>query len=224
MTAPPDRRPARRTHAERSDATRAQLIAATIDVVRAQSFAGASMFEIAKAAGVTPGALQHHFGSKAGLMMRVLEHILDDTSGGVAWPPASLGAPERARAFVRALWKDVYEPPRFLVAWRIYFGSAEDDTIRAGVAAHRNRLARALRARFVAVFPELAGAPDLDAFTDLVFSCLRGLAVARLFDPMPRACARQLAALADLIAERCARSLAVPAAAVPAASRRRTSR
>ena len=68
--------PRRRSHAERSASTRAQLLGAAADLVHGGGMQAASMFEVAKAAGVTPGALQHHFGSKAELMMQVIEHIL----------------------------------------------------------------------------------------------------------------------------------------------------
>ena len=62
-------------HAERSEATRAQLIQAAIQVVRDKGYQGASVFEVAKAAGLTPGAFQHHFGTKAVLMMRVVDEL-----------------------------------------------------------------------------------------------------------------------------------------------------
>jgi len=70
-----------RCQAERSRSTREHLIATTIDVVRERSYQGATVFEVAKAAGVTPGALQHHFGSKAVLMMRVVDEMLRNSAG-----------------------------------------------------------------------------------------------------------------------------------------------
>lgn len=144
------------------------------------------MFEVAKAAGVTPGALQHHFGSKAVLMMRVIHEILRASGAeGVRWPAPQVPLPERARRLVKALWERVYEPPRFLAAWSVYFGANTDEQVREFIASQRAGLAATLRERFAATFPELGGGADTDALADLVLSALRGIGVARLFEPAP---------------------------------------
>lgn len=198
----------RLSHAERSAATRAQILDAGIKVMRANSFRAASMFEVAKAAGVTPGALQHHFGSKAELMMHLLERAIgsvpDGNTGGV-WPKPADSLSRRASGFVQALWTNAYEPPRFLVAWGIYFGSVGDGDVLKRVVPMRARVRATLRLRFVQTFPELADAPGLDAFIELVLSSLRGMGVVRLFGPSPKSCAAQLAELAAVIEWRCGR-------------------
>lgn len=204
MTPAPRARATARTHAERSQATREHLVATAIDVVRERSVQGATVFEVAKAAGVTPGALQHHFGSKAVLMRRVIDEILRASDAtGVAWPDPGRPLAERAEQIVRGLWQRVYEPPRFLAAWSLYFGCSSDTELCAYMAGQRAETAAELRARFAASFPELAGAADADAFVDLVLSSLRGIGVARVFDPEAANCAPQLRALADLIVLRC---------------------
>lgn len=209
----------RRSHAERSRATRAHLIATTIDVLRSRSYHGATVFEVAKAAGLTHGALQHHFGSKAALMMAVTAEILRSSdAAGVRWPSPQLPLAERAERYVHAFWGRVYEPPRFLAAWSVYFGSAAEPEVRQAVATQRAELTQAMRARFAEVFPELAAAADIDALVDLVLSALRGMAIARLFGPATRETAAQLRLLAGLIAAQ-----APPAPARRAAARSPTS-
>lgn len=222
MTEAPTVRRKPRSQAERSRSTREHLIATAIDVVRERSYQGATVFEVAKAAGVTPGALQHHFGSKAVLMMRVVDEILRcglDT--GVQWPEAGTPLDERAGRFVRALWEAVYEPPRFLAAWNVYFGAVSDAELRDYIASRRADVATSMHVRFRAVFPELAADPGADALTDLVFSSLRGLGVGRLFGPADAQCAAQLDALAQLIALRC-RSAAPAAPTAPTSVRRKS--
>lgn len=194
------------SHAQRSAATRAQILDAGIKVMRANSFRAASMFEVAKAAGVTPGALQHHFGSKAELMMHLLERAIGsipDRDGRSAWPKPTDSLSRRASGFVQALWAYSYEPPRFLVAWGIYFGSVGDPAALKRVVAMRARLRVTLHNHFIRTFPELAGTPRLEAFVDLVLSSLRGMGVVRLFGPAPQSCAAQLAELAAVIEWRC---------------------
>jgi AcrR family transcriptional regulator len=205
---PARRATARRSHAQRSEATQRHLIDSAINVVRSRSYHGATVFEVAKAAGVTPGALQHHFGSKAVLMMRVIHEILRASDAdGVPWPSPDLPAEERARRLVKALWQRVYEPPRFLAAWSVYFGANTDAQVRDYIAEQRAGVAATLRERFAATFPELGGGAGAAALADLVLSALRGIGIARLLDDGSAQAAAhiaaQLRALADLIALRC---------------------
>ena len=63
----------RRTHAERSAATRAKIIAAVVDVIARDGFQRLTAQQVAKRSGVTWGAVQHHFGGKDQLLLAVLE-------------------------------------------------------------------------------------------------------------------------------------------------------
>src|SRR5690242_17895294 len=63
----------RRSHAERTAETRAKVVAAVVDTIAEKGFQGATAQAISQAAGVTWGAVQHHFGGKDGLLLAVLE-------------------------------------------------------------------------------------------------------------------------------------------------------
>jgi AcrR family transcriptional regulator len=64
-----------RTQVERSESTRAALIAAARPLFAERGFAGVGAEEIVRAAGLTRGALYHHFGGKRGLFEAVYEQI-----------------------------------------------------------------------------------------------------------------------------------------------------
>lgn len=69
----------RRTQAERSETTTQQLVAAARDLFAQKGFAGTSIEDIVQAAGVTRGAMYHHFESKEELFEEVFnreEHAL----------------------------------------------------------------------------------------------------------------------------------------------------
>jgi AcrR family transcriptional regulator len=65
----------RRTQAERSEATQSALIATGRQLFADRGYAGVGTEEIVSAAGVTRGALYHHFDGKAGLFQAVFEQI-----------------------------------------------------------------------------------------------------------------------------------------------------
>ena len=69
MTAP------RRTQASRSAATRAALLEAGRRLFAERGYAGAARDDIVARAGVTRGALQHHFGRKQDLFLAVVEEL-----------------------------------------------------------------------------------------------------------------------------------------------------
>lgn len=208
--------PARRSHAERSAATQAQVLEAAARVVLTKSFQAATMFEVAKEAGVTPGALQHHFGSKAELMLKLLERQLHaEGDEALAWPDAALPLPQRVQALLHALWHGLYEQPRFLVAWGVYFGSVGDEALRERIAELRARLQVTLHQRFLACLPELGQSTDAPAFIDMVLSCLRGMAVVRLFETQAESSAAQRQALALVMEQHCAAAARPGATASP---------
>ena len=65
----------KRTQAERTEATRAALIDAARPLFAERGYAGVGTEEIARAAGVTRGALYHHFDGKRELFEAVYEQI-----------------------------------------------------------------------------------------------------------------------------------------------------
>lgn len=101
----PMRPRARRSHAERTAETRAKIIAGVVDSIAAIGFQRTTAQEITRRAGVTWGAVQHHFGGKHGLLVAVLEESFDrfaERLDDVSLDRADLAA--RAALFVDQGW------------------------------------------------------------------------------------------------------------------------
>lgn len=80
-----------RTHAERSAATRAALVKAARELFSTQGYAGTPREEIVARAGVTRGALQHHFRDKVGLFLAVYEQVEQEVVDAVATAAVQAG-------------------------------------------------------------------------------------------------------------------------------------
>jgi AcrR family transcriptional regulator len=63
------------TKAQRREATMTRLIEVACEVFTREGYANAATEEIVRLAGVTRGALYHHFGNKEGLFQAVLGHV-----------------------------------------------------------------------------------------------------------------------------------------------------
>ena len=83
-TKTPVSKAARRTQEERSESTRAALIAAARRLFAARGYADVGTEEIVRAAGVTRGALYHHFAAKPQLFEAVYEQVESELTEKIA--------------------------------------------------------------------------------------------------------------------------------------------
>jgi AcrR family transcriptional regulator len=80
-----------RTQAERSETTRGALVAAARDLFGRSGYAAVGTEEIVRAAGVTRGALYHHFEGKEGLLAAVYEQIEADLAQRIVARAGAVG-------------------------------------------------------------------------------------------------------------------------------------
>ena len=94
----------RRSHAERTAETRAKLIEAVVDSIAEVGVQRATAQVIVARAGITWGAVQHHFGGKDGLLLAVLEDSFARFAGRLHDVSLDVPLEERVAHFVDRAW------------------------------------------------------------------------------------------------------------------------
>jgi AcrR family transcriptional regulator len=100
----------RRSQAERTAETRARILAAVVESIAEVGFQRTTATEIAQRAGVTWGAVQHHFGGKDGMLAAVIEESFNRFARRLE--DVALDAPpaERVSLFVERAWEHFGSP------------------------------------------------------------------------------------------------------------------
>ena len=116
-----------RSHAERSAETRAAILKAVRESVVEVGFTRTTAAEIARRAGVTWGAVQHHFGGKDGMLTAVLEDSFNRFVERVESVPRRGPLEKRVSHFVDRAW-DHYSSADYRTANEIllHFHARED--------------------------------------------------------------------------------------------------
>jgi AcrR family transcriptional regulator len=175
---------ARRSQEQRSAETRERLIVAAIECIERVGYLEASTTLIAQHANVSRGALQHHFATKADLIVAVIDRVSEELN--LRFDVESLrAAPLEARvaAIVDRYW-DVFTGASFRAVLGISMAIA-------GEPALAQRLADCLdaaRESYGVVWHDLfrdAGRSDgeLSALRRAVMSAARGFGVLKILQP-----------------------------------------
>lgn len=122
----------RRTQADRSAATRARIINATLSILQTEGYAATTIQRIARAAGVSLGALQHHYPTKSQIMATVLRHYAVKRARIYRQALRLKVDPvTRIDAMMDAMWRMVTEGPDFIATVEIELARRSDPELRA---------------------------------------------------------------------------------------------
>lgn len=185
-TASPSRR---RTQAQRREATRVAVLDATIDSLAEDGYAQTTMRGVAERAGVTPGALQHHFETKVELLGQARQH-LGRTIGRelMADLPTRVASIRLRNEVMLDRWWTVCCGSGFHALVELWVASRSDDDLRRRLAQAEVENAHLYVEGARLVFPELAEHPRFGELMTTGLATLRGLALLRFVN---RAAAEQ---------------------------------
>jgi AcrR family transcriptional regulator len=153
----------------------ARIRNAALELFAARGTAATSIRDVASAAGVSPGLVQHHFGTKAGLRKAVDQFVLDDARQTITDLPKPID--ERASEFASRMGAVVRDRPAAV----LYLARAAGDGDEVALETFK-----ALVEFGVPQFREMEKAGQLQPDLDLEWSVLQMLLfnlASMLFEP-----------------------------------------
>lgn len=163
----------------RAARTRERILDAAVGVLVDDGYAAATTSRIQEEAGVSRGALVHHFPSKAQLLLAATEHLAQRRAQWLARRVDQAPPPQDPVADgVGLLWATM-SGPLFAAATELWVASRTDEDLRSALLDHERRLGEGARA----LFAELMGLTPDAAFRrafDMTLQVLRGAALTAL--------------------------------------------
>ena len=136
------------TRKEQLARTRERLLDATVECLGEHGYAHTTTQRIQDAAGLSRGALLHHFGSKTELLVAAVHHIADIRRAAIAETLEDLPeGPDGLRPMVAAVREAMTGPP-FQAALELWSASRTDEQLREALLPAERRLGAALRELF----------------------------------------------------------------------------
>jgi AcrR family transcriptional regulator len=177
-----------RTQAERSERTREQLFDATIDCLLDLGYAGTSVNEICKRAGLSRGAQQHHFATKGELMAHALEYLVGKLRDQVVDAVRELADdPDRVAKGIDLLWQS-FSGTLSTAAMELWVAARTDPELRGALLPVDRALGRATLEFYRATAWRDVPTSRLDTLYWMTVNLTRGLAMDAMIggDPVRR--------------------------------------
>ena len=190
----------RRTQEERRAVTRAALLDAALEILVEYGYEGTTTGRVCERAGLSRGAHQHHFGTRAELLAAALEELAlrrgDDIRREVAALPAG---DERIEQALDAIW-GWFTGPLFDASVDLAAAARTDEELRAQLAPVERRLSQETLRCCRAMLAADAEDPSRDQLIQMTLGTVRGLALLPILQPGSRSAAKQWAFARDRLA------------------------
>jgi len=189
-----------RTQAERSASTRSVILEATLDCLVERGYARTTTSEVVERAGVSRGAMLHHFPDKASLVAAAVAHLVDKRIAELRSALAAFpDGPGYVHAILDHLWR-LFSSPSSHAVLEITLAARTDPELFAVYAPLARRYEEVIAEAARELFADLAPSPELfEEGRRLVFHLLQGLALAQLVREDDREPQRVLAQLEQIL-------------------------
>ena len=175
----------RQSQAERVEAMRARLLDATIDCLAASGYGNLSTNDVVKRAGVSRGALAHHFPSKTDLVVAAGQRLLEERAAEFRTRFAELEPDERTITRALDLLWSFFESDTFAAIIELDVAARTHRELRRSLAGTPEQVLELTRTVFLEWFPDYADRPFLDEVLRSILALFSGLALQGMVDEDP---------------------------------------
>ncbi|WP_413207208.1 TetR/AcrR family transcriptional regulator [Rhodospirillum sp. A1_3_36] len=186
-SAGPPRNPSRprRTQEERTQETRAKLISATLDVLLEEGYQNLTTQRICDKAGVSRGAMLHHFPNKITLIVASIEDLLINSTEDIRAQAHRVRDEEiSVESFVDYLWTEHFSGRLFYLTLEHVTVARTDNEVRAAMIPVVKRFHQALDETWREFFPAAhLGKGEVTTVLNLTLCLLRGMGVQTVLRP-----------------------------------------
>lgn len=188
----------RRTQEQRSEATRGQLIEAAIACLSELGYLEATVAVVASRAGVSRGAVQHHFGSRADLLTAVVDDL------GLALSrtkeiSSDLPIRERVNESIDQAWQ-LLRSPHFRAVVQVWLAMQSDKAIFGAVRAKVTHIEDELDKKWLRLFDDVRlPTKQISMVRHVVLATLRGLSLRNIYRQEQAANAAEIEMLKSMV-------------------------
>ncbi|KAB2352159.1 TetR/AcrR family transcriptional regulator [Actinomadura rudentiformis] len=165
---------------DRSRATRQRLLEAAIDCLASVGWTGTTVAVVAKRAGVSRGAAQHHFRTREELVTAAVEYGSDVRVDRVRERLYSLADERPSTLEVLTLLGEMYTSPLFRAALQLWVAASSDEQLRAQVVPMEARFGREAHRLTVEALGVDESVPGVRETVQATLDLVRGLGLADL--------------------------------------------
>lgn len=166
--------------------TRSRVLDATVELLAERGYAGTTTRLAAARAGVSQGALQHHFRSRSDLCVSAMSLLVQRLSGEFRSSVPSIEDPVERFGAIADRLMEVFRGPTFVAGLELRLAARTDPALREALRGLDRELDDTLESGAIEMLPELASRPGFSDLLEATMASIRGVAVAHMVpDPGP---------------------------------------
>lgn len=168
----------RRTQAERRATTRHRILSATADCLLERGHQATTVSEVQARSGLARGTIQHHFPTRAELLVAAVTHLVDARIESFRKEAAALDEHgDRMEAVVDLIHRDLTSPI-FFAALELWVAARTDPDLRVALLPEEARLFAEMRQLYGETMGEpYASDPQAETLVEFTLDLMTGLSL-----------------------------------------------
>ncbi|MFC6157884.1 TetR/AcrR family transcriptional regulator [Kribbella jiaozuonensis] len=165
---------------DRSRATRQRLLEAAVESLAEVGYAATTVSVVATRAGVSRGAAQHHFPTRADLFAAAVEYMTEVRLAEIRAQAAGLPSGAGRTEAIVGMLADVYTGPLFRAALHLWVAASTEDALQRQIVRLESHVGRQAHRALLEVLEVSERTPGVRETVQGVLDMARGLGLADL--------------------------------------------